>query len=98
MITAPSSSVAQKRDLHVGGLGADASGALAAVTDRIPGLAQDWSRWARRAAREADDFVRANPWTALAVVAAAGLAAGYMLSQRPRGFSLDRLRKGALRR
>ena len=93
MVTAPLSSVVQKKDLHVGGLGAAASNTLAAVTDRIPDITDSWSRWARGAAREADDFLRSNPWTALAVVAAAGVAAGYLISQRrPRGI-LSRLRR-----
>ena len=95
MVTAPLSSVTQKKDLHIGGLGADAAGALAAVTDRIPEISESWARWAQGAAREADQFLRRNPWTALAVVAAAGLAAGYLLSQqqRARGFALPGVRR-----
>jgi ElaB/YqjD/DUF883 family membrane-anchored ribosome-binding protein len=81
MLTAHPSSVAQKRDLHVGGLGASASGALAAVADRVPEM-DSWLRTARNAAREADDYVRAQPWAALAAVAVIGLAAGYLLSKR----------------
>lgn len=82
MLTAHPSSFRQKRDLHVGGLGANPSGALAAVTDRLPEGPQAWLRAARNAARDADGFVRANPWAALAVVALTGLAAGYLLSRR----------------
>jgi ElaB/YqjD/DUF883 family membrane-anchored ribosome-binding protein len=34
------------------------------------------------AARKADDYVHDNPWTALAVAALLGVAAGYLLSRR----------------
>ena len=82
MLTARPSSFDQKRDLHVGGLGAHPSGALAAVTDRLPEGPEAWLGAARNAARDAESFVRANPWASLAAAALAGLAAGYLLSQR----------------
>jgi ElaB/YqjD/DUF883 family membrane-anchored ribosome-binding protein len=82
MLTTHPSSVFQKRDLHVGGLGSSASGALAAVTDPVRETADSWLDRAREAAQEADDYVRHNPWSAIAVVALVGLAAGYLLSQR----------------
>jgi ElaB protein len=82
MLTTHPSSVLQKRDLHVGGLGASASGALAAVTEPVSGAAETWFKRARRAALDADDYVHDNPWAALAVVAVLGLAAGYVLSRR----------------
>ncbi|HWY94230.1 MAG TPA: hypothetical protein VNX69_03515 [Steroidobacteraceae bacterium] len=82
MLTTHPSSVFQKRDLHVGGLGSGASGALAAVTEPARDAADSWLERARDAAQEADDFVRSNPWAALAAAALVGLAAGYLLSQR----------------
>jgi ElaB/YqjD/DUF883 family membrane-anchored ribosome-binding protein len=82
MLTTHPSSVVQKRDLHVGGLGSSASGALAAVTEPISGTAETWFKKARSVARDADDYVHDNPWAALAVVAIVGLAAGYVLSRR----------------
>jgi ElaB/YqjD/DUF883 family membrane-anchored ribosome-binding protein len=82
MLTTHPNSVAQKRDLHVGGLGSSASGALAAVTDPLHDPVDSWLDRARDAARETDDFVRDNPWAAVAVAVLAGLAAGYLLSQR----------------
>ena len=82
MLTAPTSSVEQKRDLHVGGLGASASGALAAVTEPAVDLADAWLARARDTAQAADDYVRERPWSALAVVALLGLAAGFLLSRR----------------
>jgi ElaB/YqjD/DUF883 family membrane-anchored ribosome-binding protein len=82
MLTTHPSSVFQKRDLHVGGLGASASGALAAVTDPLPPVADSWLARARDVAQEADDYVRDNPWAALAIVALVGFAAGYLVSQR----------------
>jgi len=88
MLTALSSSVPQKRDLHVGGLGSSASGALAAVSESISGgheswLHESWFEAARDAVRDADDYVHQNPWAALAVVALVGLAAGLVLARRP---------------
>jgi len=82
MLTASPNSVPQKKDLHVGGLGAAASGSLAAIAEPLSDSADSWIERARSAAQEADDYVRANPWAALAVVAAAALAAGYLLSRR----------------
>jgi ElaB/YqjD/DUF883 family membrane-anchored ribosome-binding protein len=85
MLTTHPSSVVQKRDLHVGGLGASASGVLAAVTDPVSDVADNWLKRARDAARDADDYVHDNPWAALAAVALVGLAAGYLLSRRSLG-------------
>jgi ElaB/YqjD/DUF883 family membrane-anchored ribosome-binding protein len=82
MLTAPTSSVEQKRDLHVGGLGASASGALAAVTEPAADLADTWLARARDTAELVDDFVRERPWSALGVVALLGVAAGVLLSRR----------------
>ena len=82
MLTTDPNSVVQKRDLHVGGLGSSASGALAAVSDPVNDAAESWVRRARHTVRDADDFVHDNPWAALAVVGLLGLAAGYLLSRR----------------
>jgi ElaB/YqjD/DUF883 family membrane-anchored ribosome-binding protein len=84
MLTTDPSSVVQKRDLHVGGLGMGASGALAAVTDPLGDAADSWLHTARDVARGADDYVRENPWAALAAVAVAGVVAGYLLSRGSR--------------
>jgi ElaB/YqjD/DUF883 family membrane-anchored ribosome-binding protein len=82
MLTTHPSSVIQKRDLHVGGLGASASGALAAVADPIVDAADSWIDRLRAAALDADDYVHDNPWAALAVVGLVGVAAGFLLSRR----------------
>jgi ElaB/YqjD/DUF883 family membrane-anchored ribosome-binding protein len=82
MLTTHPSSVVQKRDLHVGGLGSSASGALAAVTDPARDAADSWLVRARDVVRDADDYVHNNPWAALAVVALVGLTAGFLLSRR----------------
>jgi ElaB/YqjD/DUF883 family membrane-anchored ribosome-binding protein len=82
MLTTHPSSVVQKRDLHVGGLGSSASGALAAVTDPLRDAADSWLERARDVAQEADEFLRRNPLASLAIAALAGLAAGYLLSRR----------------
>jgi ElaB/YqjD/DUF883 family membrane-anchored ribosome-binding protein len=81
MLTTHPSSVVQKRDLHVGGLGSSAAGALAGVTEPVVDLADSWLHKARSAAQDADGYVRDNPWAALAVVGLVGLAAGYLLSR-----------------
>jgi ElaB/YqjD/DUF883 family membrane-anchored ribosome-binding protein len=82
MLTTHPSSVAQKRDLHVGGLGSSAAGALAAVADPMMDAADSWVDRVRGAVNDADDYVHNNPWAALAVVAVLGVAAGYLLSRR----------------
>ncbi len=87
MLTTHPSSVVQKRDLHVGGLGASASGALAAVADPMMVVADSWVDRLRVAVSDADDYVHDNPWAALAVVALLGVAAGYLLSQSQRSKS-----------
>jgi hypothetical protein len=74
----------QKRDLHIGGLGSGASGAPVVVIDPMMEAAGSWRHKSKTAARNTDDFVRSNPWAVLAVAAAVGLAAGYLLSQRSR--------------
>jgi len=81
MLTAHPSSVSQKRDLHVGGLGASATGALAAVTYPMLDTADTWIDRTRDAVRDADEYVRDRPWTALAVVALVGLTVGILLSR-----------------
>jgi len=75
---------AQKRDLHVGGLGSSMAAAPAALVDPMIEAADSWAHRSKAAARTADGLVRTNPWTALAVFALVGLAAGYLLSQRTR--------------
>jgi ElaB/YqjD/DUF883 family membrane-anchored ribosome-binding protein len=82
MLTTHPNSVAQKRDLHVGGLGSTAAGALAAVADPMMDAADSWVDRVRGAVNDADDYVHNNPWAALAVVAVLGVAAGYLLSRR----------------
>jgi ElaB/YqjD/DUF883 family membrane-anchored ribosome-binding protein len=80
------STLAEKKDLHVGGLGVATSGALAAVvdpwTDAVMGASDTWLRKVKYAARSADDYVRTSPWQAVGLVALMGLTAGYLLSRR----------------
>ena len=82
MLTTDPNSIVQKRDLHVGGLGATVSGPLAAVADQVNDAALSWAERAQHAARDADDFVHDNTYAALAVVGLLGLAAGYLLARR----------------
>jgi hypothetical protein len=82
MLVSPSSSVAQKKDLHVGGLGSGGTGAPATIVDPMIEAAGSWLYRGKMAARNTDEFVRMNPWAALALVALAALATGLLLSQR----------------
>jgi hypothetical protein len=82
MLVTPSSSVSQKRDLHVGGLGSGGAGAPATIVDPMIEAAGTWLYRGKMAARNTDEFVRMNPWTALALVALAALAAGLLASRR----------------
>jgi ElaB/YqjD/DUF883 family membrane-anchored ribosome-binding protein len=82
MLTTHPSSIVQKRDLHVGGLGSSASGALAAVTAPVRDATDSWIERARDVARDADDYVHDSPWAALAIVGLVGLTAGFLLSRR----------------
>ena len=81
MLTSANSAAA-KRDLHVGGLGADPTGSLAAVVEPLVDASEDWIAKARELARTADDYVRENPWQAIGVVALLGVTLGFLLSRR----------------
>jgi ElaB/YqjD/DUF883 family membrane-anchored ribosome-binding protein len=82
MLTAHPSTVLQKKDLHVGGLGltarANASAPRGYVADDLNDSAQSWVD----RARNAEVFIRTNPWTAVALVGLVGLAAGVALARR----------------
>jgi ElaB/YqjD/DUF883 family membrane-anchored ribosome-binding protein len=80
MLTAHPSTVQQKRDLHVGGLGSTraTSSSLAPVSEALIDQAGSWLD----RAREAETFIRRNPWTAVALVGLVGMAAGFALSRR----------------
>jgi ElaB/YqjD/DUF883 family membrane-anchored ribosome-binding protein len=82
MLTAHPSTVFQKRDLHVGGLGlADRAKSSPALNHMSEDLMQTADSWLDRA-RDAETFIRKNPWTAVALVGLVGLAAGFALSRR----------------
>jgi ElaB/YqjD/DUF883 family membrane-anchored ribosome-binding protein len=81
MLTSPNSANA-KKDLHVGGLGANPAGALAAVIDPLVDASDDWMQKARELVSTADDYVRNNPWQAIGVMAIVGVTLGYLLSRR----------------
>lgn len=82
MLAIHPSSVVQKRDLHVGGLGSSASGALAAVVEPVRDVSDSWFKRVGEVARDVDDYVHDSPWAALAIVAVIGLTAGFLLSRR----------------
>ena len=93
MIAARNSVFPEKKDLHVGGLGANAQARLATMAgpkghDAIirgrPFLqqARDAVQSAgRQAVQNANYALRNNPWAALGLGAALGLTVGYLLSR-----------------
>jgi ElaB/YqjD/DUF883 family membrane-anchored ribosome-binding protein len=82
MLTAHPSTVVQKRDLHVGGLGSAPRAHTASSLNQISeDLVDRADSWLDRA-RDAEHFIRDNPWTAVALVGLVGLAAGFAISRR----------------
>jgi ElaB/YqjD/DUF883 family membrane-anchored ribosome-binding protein len=75
-------SSAAKKDLHVGGVGAEASSTLASVIDPLMDASENWVRKARDFVTGADEYVRANPWQAVGVIAMVGVTLGYFLTRR----------------
>jgi ElaB/YqjD/DUF883 family membrane-anchored ribosome-binding protein len=94
MIAARNSAFSEKKDLHVGGLGANARARLATMTDpkvrdaivRTRPLLQQARDAVQSAAREAvqnaNYALRNKPLAALGLGAALGLTVGYLLSRR----------------
>jgi ElaB/YqjD/DUF883 family membrane-anchored ribosome-binding protein len=94
MIAARNTVFPEKKDLHVGGLRANAQARLATLTDpKVRGaivgarpLLQQVRDAVQIAAREAvqnaNYALRNNPWAALGLGAALGLTVGYLLSRR----------------
>jgi len=77
----------EKKDLHVGGLGAVPSAtypssSLASVIDPLVDASENWVQKAREFVNSADSYVRANPWQALGVAAVLGVTLGYFMSRR----------------
>lgn len=72
----------EKKDLHVGGLGHDPSGALAAVVEPLVDASENWVRRARELIDTADEYVRDNPWQAIGAVALLGVTVGFLLARR----------------
>ncbi|MDB6086760.1 MAG: hypothetical protein JWN43_4641 [Gammaproteobacteria bacterium] len=83
MIASRNSTIAAKKDLHVGGLGASAPVGFTTRTDHRTGdrYRQPLQK-ARVVLQSADTYVRDNFWTAVGLVGFLGLAAGYLLSRR----------------
>jgi ElaB/YqjD/DUF883 family membrane-anchored ribosome-binding protein len=52
------------------------------VIDPLMDASENWVEKAREFAASADDYVRNNPWQALAVMAMVGVTIGYALSRR----------------
>ena len=86
MIAVRNSAFSDKKDLHVGGLGAAATPGLATLTDPKAVDAGSALRpllnKARAAAESTNLALRDNAWAAVGLVAALGLTVGYLLSRR----------------
>jgi ElaB/YqjD/DUF883 family membrane-anchored ribosome-binding protein len=94
MMVARNGAVSEKRDLHIGGLGANAQARLATLADfrgrdalirARPFLQQARDAVqgvASQAVQNANYALRNNPWAALGLGAALGLTVGYLLSRR----------------
>jgi hypothetical protein len=72
----------EKKDLHVGGLGASQGSGTGYVTDNLIGDADSWIQKTRDAVADADEYVRQNPWAALGVVAVVSFALGLIVARR----------------
>jgi ElaB/YqjD/DUF883 family membrane-anchored ribosome-binding protein len=86
MLATRNSAFSQKKDLHVGGLGANAQARLATLADPKGFDAFEASRpflkKLREAVENANYALRDNPLAALGLAAGLGLAVGYLLSRR----------------
>jgi ElaB/YqjD/DUF883 family membrane-anchored ribosome-binding protein len=86
MMAARNNAFTEKKDLHVGGLGANAQARLATMADPRGHDAMRPSgrflRQAREALQSANGALRDNPWAALGLGAALGITVGYLLSRR----------------
>jgi ElaB/YqjD/DUF883 family membrane-anchored ribosome-binding protein len=86
MIAARNSVFSEKKDLHVGGLGANARARFATLADPrghdTIQLSRPFLQQAREVAQNANYALRDNPWAALGLGAALGLTVGYLISRR----------------
>ena len=86
MMAARNNAFTEKKDLHVGGLGANAQAGFATMADP---QAHDsirpsrrFLRQARHAVQNANHALRDSPLAALGLGAALGMTVGYLLSRR----------------
>jgi len=84
MIAARNSVFSEKRDLHVGGLGANAQARVATLADPRghDALSRLFLQQAREVVQNANYALRDNLWAALGLGAALGLTVGYLISRR----------------
>ena len=86
MLATRNSAFSEKRDLHVGGLGANAQAGLATMAepyghDAVEAL-RPFVKKVREAAENANHALRDNPLAAVGLAAALGLTVGYLLARR----------------
>ena len=84
MLVARNGAFSQKRDLHIGGLGANARAELPTMAGpkaRVALTSWPFLQQAREAVQNANHALGGNPWAALGLGAALGLTVGYLLSR-----------------
>jgi ElaB/YqjD/DUF883 family membrane-anchored ribosome-binding protein len=67
---------------QAGEMGEEVTARLRQARERLEQVQRDLQRDLRRTARQTDRYVRTNPWTAIAIVAAAALVIGALLAPR----------------
>ncbi len=72
----------EKKDLHIGGLGAKSAADPSIWADEVLDDASTIAQRAREAVGRADEFVRAQPWQAIGIVALLSFAAGLLIARR----------------
>jgi len=92
MIAARNSVFSEKKDLHVGGLGANAQARVATLADPrghdtlprpfLQQVREAVQSAAREVVQNANYALRDNLWAALGLGAALGLTVGYLISRR----------------
>lgn len=82
MIATKNSGYSQKKDLHIGGLGAKSDVDSLIWTDDFIDETGSLGAQLQAAATQAEEFVRARPWQAIGLVAIVSFTAALLLARR----------------